>query len=286
VLHALIRSLTIEEYGGELPWWKLFRTYARLKLRGYCERLFSGLRSPRARLFGFIIEFLEYSTFVFLFEEIFLDGDYYFRAAGPRPLILDCGSHVGLSVLYFKTLYPGCRIIAFEPDESTFRVLKRNMEMNHLQDVEVHQQALSRAEGKVNFYSDPERPGAVRMSTLEVRMPKAVTPVDGVALSSFITDPVDFLKLDVEGAETVVIEDLVQHDKLRMVREMVIEYHHHIDPSEDHLAKLLATLEEHGFGYQVSARVPRPFSKGAFQDIVLYAYRADVGEQALAAASD
>jgi len=54
------------------------------------------------------------------------------------PLIFDCGANIGLATLYFKNLYLGARIVAFEADPETAAVLRENVSANHLQDVSVH----------------------------------------------------------------------------------------------------------------------------------------------------
>jgi predicted O-methyltransferase YrrM len=60
---------------------------------------------------------------------IFLKAKIYrFNSLITKPLILDCGANVGVSVLYFKRLYPDAEIIAFEPDEDVFAILKQNYE--------------------------------------------------------------------------------------------------------------------------------------------------------------
>lgn len=55
-------------------------------------------------------------AFRFLFNELFADACYSFRAQTDSPLIFDCGSNIGLSILFFKKLYPKARVIGFEPD--------------------------------------------------------------------------------------------------------------------------------------------------------------------------
>src|SRR6266536_970073 len=75
----------------------------------------------------------------------------FFQAQNDHPTILDCGSY-GMSVLFFKTLYPGARIIGFEPDPLTFKILSQNVAQNDLKDVELHQCALSDIDGCVEFY--------------------------------------------------------------------------------------------------------------------------------------
>jgi hypothetical protein len=59
------------------------------------------------------------------YTEIFTKGIYSFRCTTEAPLIIDCGSNIGMSILNFKTQYPKSRIIAFEPDNSNFEILKK-----------------------------------------------------------------------------------------------------------------------------------------------------------------
>ena len=46
-------------------------------------------------------------------EEVLLREEYYFDIEIPNPRILDCGSHVGLAIYYFKSLYPEAVITGF-----------------------------------------------------------------------------------------------------------------------------------------------------------------------------
>ena len=50
---------------------------------------------------GFSLEALET-----LFCEVFLGRPYYFRSHTSAPVIIDCGANIGVSVLYFKKLFP------------------------------------------------------------------------------------------------------------------------------------------------------------------------------------
>jgi hypothetical protein len=60
---------------------------------------------------------------------------------------------------------------------------------------------------------------------------------------------------------------------------MVIEYHHHVNPGEDRLGAFLAMLEDQGFGYQIRAPLDPPFTRSAFQDVLIYGYRNDAAPQ-------
>lgn len=189
-------------------------------------------------------------------------------------MIIDCGSNIGMSVLYFKWLYPGSKVIAFEPDLSTCRLLERNVRENKLNDVEIHNKALSDRKETVTFYSKKDAPGSLLMSTVNRNWQGGETAsVEAVPLSTVIDRPVDFLKMDIEGAEDAVIAEMDRSNKMRLIKEMVIEYHHHIDPERDHLSRILATLEKNGFGYQLRSFESVPFKQKRFQDILIYAYQ-------------
>jgi len=45
---------------------------------------------------------------------------------GERPLILDFGANIGASAVYFGLTYPGAHIVALEPDEDNFDLLRAN----------------------------------------------------------------------------------------------------------------------------------------------------------------
>ena len=222
---------------------------------------------------GYKLNYLNYHVFQYLFHELFLDQEYYFATSNKSPLIIDCGSNIGMSILYFKLVYPNSRILGFEPGDDAFSCLEKNIRDNDLQSVEVNKKAVSGNEGKIDFYYDIENPGSLAMSTIQERMPKQKKEVDAVHLSKYITEEVEFLKMDVEGAELGVMQELDNSGKLKYIKQMAIEYHHHIVRDEDGLSALLRILENAGFGYQISSYLGRPFDHHQFQDILIYAYQ-------------
>jgi hypothetical protein len=121
-------------------------------------------------------------------------------------------------------------------------------------------------DGSVEFYREKDIiGGGRRMSIRRERNDGERIVVPARRLSSFISEEIDMLKLDVEGAETSVLQDLAETVRLQMVRQMHLEYHHHIDDKEDKLSSMLGMLEDHGFGYQIGAQTgcwPKP---GSFQ---------------------
>ena len=87
-----------------------------------------------------------------LFKEIFADACYFFRTETETPTIFDCGSNIGMSILFFKKLYPKARITGFEPDRVTFETLQKNVVGNALSDVTVHCYALGSSNETRKFF--------------------------------------------------------------------------------------------------------------------------------------
>lgn len=86
-------------------------------------------RPPRTsgveRCCGFTVRINDGLNFYILYKDIFIKRIYHFEAQRPDPLILDCGSNIGMSILYFKHVYPKARIIGFEPDPAIYPMLGR-----------------------------------------------------------------------------------------------------------------------------------------------------------------
>ena len=256
---------------GRIP---MLRTYLKIELKHFFLAGLLKRRMTQESIFGYQVHFFDYHTFATLFEELYVAEVYYFSASSPEPSIVDCGSNIGLSVLYFKRLYPNSRVIAFEPDAATFEMLEQNVKSNKLGGVTLVRKALCDSVGSVPFYVSPEKPGLLVQSMRQENLASSqVTSVESEMLSTYLTEPVDFLKMDIEGAEDQVLKDLNESGKLALVREIVLEYHHHLTPREDKLGVFLKTLEQTNFGYQLKAALVPPFRKGEFQALMLYAYQ-------------
>jgi FkbM family methyltransferase len=228
---------------------------------------------------GFRVAAYSFKTLKFLFDEIFDEPNYYFETSKSCPFIIDGGSNIGMSILFFKTLYPDSTIIGFEPAADSFNLLRQNVEANKLKDVKIYPLALGDVAGKVSLFRGNVA-GSLRASTTIRRDSKKPDSVDQVRLSSFIDREVDFLKLDVEGAESAVIADLQASGRIRSIAKMAIEFHHHVEARKDCFSVFLDQIEKAGFGYHLIARMPRArippnrFEQ-QFQDILVCAYRKD-----------
>lgn len=229
-----------------------------------------------AQIGSFDVAGFSASSLAYLHQEIFVHLAYWFRARRADPVIVDGGSNVGMSVLFFKALYPRARVLAFEPAERAHSVLVRNVAANDVRDVDVHRAALGARDGDVSFYEDAADPSTFRMSTRQGRISGSETSVPQRRLSEFVQEDVDLLKLDVEGSESDVIGELVEAGAIERIEQLVVEYHHHLDRERDLLGAFLERLSRQGFAYQVSAteRVEaRAAVEPVFQDVLVFARR-------------
>ena len=105
------------------------------------------------------VKFLNYTfdvpdlpSFLWQFKEIFVDEIYKFNTMEKEPVIYDCGANIGMSCLYFKTLYPNCKIKAFEADPKIVQILRNNLARNNiLPNVEIINAAVWINNGGVEF---------------------------------------------------------------------------------------------------------------------------------------
>ena len=185
-------------------------------------------------------------------KEIFGDEIYRIDIEKKNPLIFDVGSHIGLSILYFKKKYPTSTILGFEPNPNVFPFLEENINGNNIKNVTLYNLALSSKEGEKTLYIDSSGSGAFSTSSF---MPHAWNgkqktkgiKVQAAKLSSFINTSIDLLKIDTEGAEAEILQDLYENRKLNLVKNIVLEYH---PIKKTGLKTILKMLQNEGFAIE------------------------------------
>lgn len=229
-------------------------------------------RSGTTTVQGLTVSFEDHALLVDMFEEIFVQGEYDVADPGPVRRILDCGSNIGISVLYFAARYPHAEITCFEADPVKGRLLARNVEQNDLSDrVTVIQKAVGGAEGTAELHFDARDPGSLTSSL--VREHRDSTPVEVTTLSQHVRDGVDLVKLDVEGSELDVLRELAESAALERVRQLLVEVHHNVTHDPMLLSEVTGLLQRAGFLLEVRAPLAPPYRRGRMQDVMLYAYR-------------
>ncbi|HKZ66892.1 MAG TPA: FkbM family methyltransferase, partial [Chitinophagaceae bacterium] len=75
-------------------------------------------------------------------------------------------------------------------------------------------------------------------------------------LKNYLTEEVDFLKLDIEGAEYTVISDCVE--ELKFVKNLFIEYHSMVNRAQN-LHHILEIAGKAGFRYHIKEAYTTPY---------------------------
>ena len=199
-----------------------------------------------ARLRKFQVWYENSKEYHSLKREIFGGDIYYVEFNKKDPVILDVGAHIGLSTLYFKMLYPKSKIIAIEPHPKSIKILRQNIELNRLENVEVVEAAVGAESGERSLFVDVDEEWMSSSSFIEgswdnTQENKEIK-VDVVALREYITSKVDLIKIDVEGAEEEVILSL--GNKLNKVGKILFEYH---PKKKETPEKIIEELEKYGF---------------------------------------
>lgn len=221
---------------------------------------------------GFTVSFEDHALLVDMFEEIFIQGEYSLADPGRVQRILDCGSNIGISVLYFARRYPDASITCFEADPVKGKLLAFNVEQNGLSGrVTVVQKAVGAAEGTAGLHFDSRDPGSLTSSL--VRGHRDTTLVDVTTLSAYVREGVDLVKLDVEGSEQDVLREVAESGALDRVRQLLVEVHHNVTDDRTLLSDVTGLLQRAGFRLEVRAPLATPYRRDRFQDVMLYAYR-------------
>jgi FkbM family methyltransferase len=219
------------------------------------------------RIGSYSFTFRHLYEFFTIYKSIFWFGEYKFRSNNSTPFIIDCGAHIGISITYFKKLFPKSRILAFEPNPDTFRLLSENMAKNRFAYIRLENKALSDKKGKTKFFISNGKNGSVSCGDSIVPNPwisketHNAIMVETTKLSGFIAQPVDLLKIDVEGMEGRILTE-IQH-KLHFVHRIVFEFHGNNKNKQNTFSGIYALLTRHGFTCRVfyPASLFRPIKK-------------------------
>lgn len=201
------------------------------------------------RLDPYTVYYHNREEFVEIRRETFSHHIYFFEPETDAPVIIDAGAHIGMATLYFKKLYPAAKIWAVEPHPVNFELLQKNVTENRLTDVTCIQAALHRTSGNTTLHADTEfdwfstvskhaKAWNGQQKTQDIKVPALMLS----QLLTTIGQPIDLLKMDIEGAEFDVLQSVA--GKLDQIKHIICEFH----PRKDNVRDEFTTfLEKRGF---------------------------------------
>lgn len=193
---------------------------------------------------GFIVGFLNLTVYVetveefHILNEVFVKDDYDFMT-GSKSIVIDIGANVGITSLFFSRLDYVDKIYAFEPVKDTFDQAQYNMSLNSA----VHKMAtiknigLGKNNRKEVFLFDKEWKGNTGVrgvaspsysnnnnaKEIEVTIASATVEIGEILEEN--TNRNIILKMDCEGAEYEILEDLFQSGMIREIDVLLLEWH-------------------------------------------------------------
>lgn len=173
-------------------------------------------------------------------------------------LFLDVGANIGAYTYWVCSLWQGqAEIHAFEANPDLAHRLEANLKRNRITSVTVHNVALSPQPGFLDFHLDPHNLGESRLkATGSAAGKERKIRVRGEPLSHYAAQydrPADLLKIDIEGAEVGVLQELFDSlDPTRYPRRILSE----IKPQAGS-AELEDLLRQAGYQPETSFRLNR-----------------------------
>ncbi|MCB0192838.1 MAG: FkbM family methyltransferase [Anaerolineae bacterium] len=209
----------------------------------------------QSNILGSEIIILDGASFFHSYKEIFEQEIYAFSTKNLSPTIIDGGANIGLSTIYLKKLFPTSKVYAFEPDPNVFKVLEANIRAFGYSNVELINKALWHTETIVQFMGEGADAGHLSYKKDIGVEDKNNNMVQTTRLCNYLHQEIDFLKLDIEGAEVEVVLDC--SDYLQNVRNIFVEYHS-FEGQEQRLDELLCILNKSGFRVQIHSQFASP----------------------------
>ncbi len=163
-------------------------------------------------------------------------------------IILELGANIGYYVaIESGRLSDKGYIYAVEPGHENIRLLKRNVALNDIKNIETYNIALSDKRGTAKLYTGK----ACNLHSLingSGDFDGKYVEVETDTVDSFLKDkkPVSFIRMDIEGYEAVIVEGMRDTLRSPFLKKLFIEIHpHRIEISK--IQSLLRILKNNGF---------------------------------------
>jgi FkbM family methyltransferase len=178
---------------------------------------------------------------VSVYSEI-VHGQYEFDLPFEPRIILDAGANIGLASIYFARKYPRAKIFAIEPEASNFDVLRRNIQS--YPSITAIRAALWNRDGEIAVSAprsgQAENWAFVTGEDIEGERVRAVTL--GTLMKELKLPAIDLAKIDIEGAEQEVFEDIGWVEGVGCV---MIELHDDVRPGCSEIVETALQAFEH-----------------------------------------
>jgi FkbM family methyltransferase len=176
--------------------------------------------------------------------EIFQGGVYDRLIKPGGGIVIDVGSHIGSFAI--KSARAANKVIAIEPEPANFQNIVRNIARNKIENIYPVRQALSNEIGIAQF--NVSKASACHSLVYKVgdeTIPVKVNTLDNLLLDMGIEEPIDFIKIDAEGAEINVLKGA--HKTLKHTSKVSVAAYHTTATGEAEIGTVMRILLDAGF---------------------------------------
>jgi FkbM family methyltransferase len=165
------------------------------------------------------------TTDVLVYKSIVENAEYDFAVKKEPRIIIDAGANIGLASVFFANKYPNAKIIAIEPEEFNFEMLKKNTAPYF--NIYTIKAALWNSICELDLFGGYDDWGfRLGMDRKESRMERrhlTKTVTIEKIIEDFNIDKIDILKIDIEGSEREVFNN--SSAWIDKVNSIIVELH-------------------------------------------------------------
>ena len=168
--------------------------------------------------------------------------------------VFDIGAHIGYYSFLFSNLTGKTgNCYSFEPQKNLFEIIKLTMKANGISNIIPFNTLLSNKTGKIKFFqAEDQSHSSVTASIGKSEAISSSYDIDSITIDDFIREnkipSVKLMKIDVEGAEFMVLEGAKESLKNRIIKNLLIELHEEqLKELGSSIESLISYLEEMNF---------------------------------------
>ena len=133
---------------------------------------------------------------------------------------IDVGANIGIYSLIASKNNNCIKIDAFEPNPLIYKNLKKNL--SHLNYATSNQVAITNKSEVINFYINPKSSGSSQINNSTSNL--KINAINGASLKKIISsNEIVNIKIDVEGHELIVLEEIINIIDLKKINSIYIE---------------------------------------------------------------
>lgn len=160
--------------------------------------------------------------------------------------VLDIGANVGkVSLLLSRQVGDEGKVYSFEPEESNFNLLKKNIEINNFKNIVPLRYAVTDKSGKLLLNVS----GACTTHRISIDKNDKTQEIESISIDEYFKNQrIDFMKIDAEGSEPKIITGMKETIKNNPHLKFITEYEVRVmDALKVDRVKYTDDLISHGF---------------------------------------